>query len=136
MVRCTIVDSQGHVIPTASYNVTFAIVSGPGRVSGTHNGDPASHVVASSPTRPAYHGLARAFVRTTTIAVGSQSSRQRLAAIDLDGGHVTTIDTSAQPTAEPIVLEATVAELQIHAMLTIETSVSVDDLSLAVARRG
>ena len=136
MVRCTIVDSAGYVIPSATYNITFTVLSGPGRVTGTHNGDPASHVVASSPTRPAYHGLARAFVRTTTMAVGPQSIRRLLAAIDLDSGHVTTVDTSDQPTAVPIVLQASAPELQLTTTLTIVTSVSPDDLALAVARKG
>eukprot|EP00045_Choanoeca_perplexa_P013797 m.157887 g.157887 ORF g.157887 m.157887 type:complete len:955 (-) comp16458_c0_seq1:38-2902(-) len=135
MVRCTIVDSQGHTIPSATHNVTFSILSGPGRVIGTHNGDPASHVVASSLTRPAYHGLVRAFVRTTTVAIGSQSSRLRLSEVDLDHDSVTKVDTSATPSVDAIVLQATVPSLQLSTTLTIETSVDVDDLAGAVARR-
>ena len=44
----------------SSDNVSFAVVSGPGKLQGTHNGDPHSQLANSAPTHPAYHGLMRA----------------------------------------------------------------------------
>jgi hypothetical protein len=44
----------------ASSNITFHVVSGPGRIWTTHNGDPANDHPRDVSWVPAYHGLARA----------------------------------------------------------------------------
>ena len=44
----------------ASSNITFSVVSGPGRIWTTHNGDPANDHPRDVSWVPAYHGLARA----------------------------------------------------------------------------
>jgi len=43
MVRAAIVDSAGRVVPSASHNVSFRVVSGPGRIIGVGNGNPTCH---------------------------------------------------------------------------------------------
>ena len=51
--------------------MTFAITSGPGRVSGVHNGDAKSHEAQAATVRRAYHGLVRVAVKVTHDAVSS-----------------------------------------------------------------
>ena len=65
LVTASVVDAAGNVVPSgagAGVNVTFSVASGPGVVLGTSAGDPADHVGAHSPTRPAFHGVVRAIV--------------------------------------------------------------------------
>ena len=57
MVSAAILDTNGHVVPSASHNVTFNIVSGPGRIIGVGNGHPACHEPNQASWRSAYHGL-------------------------------------------------------------------------------
>ena len=51
--------------PGASAIVTFSVSSGPGTILGTSSGDPADHVGAHSPARPAFHGRLRAVVASS-----------------------------------------------------------------------
>lgn len=71
LVRAMVVDGRGHVVASATDTVTFTIASGPGRVSGVHNGDAKSHEPQAATTRRAYHGLVRAAVKVTRDAVSS-----------------------------------------------------------------
>ena len=57
-------DAAGSMVPTASNSVTFA-VSGPGRLAGVDNGDPADFTAYSSATRKAFNGKALAIVQST-----------------------------------------------------------------------
>jgi hypothetical protein len=43
LVRAEVVDALGRIVPSAAHNVTFTVVSGPGRVIGVGNGDPTNH---------------------------------------------------------------------------------------------
>ena len=52
------------MVPTAGNSITFA-VSGPGRLAGVDNGDPADFTAYSSPTRKAFNGKALAIVQST-----------------------------------------------------------------------
>jgi beta-galactosidase len=54
MLRATIVDAKGVEVPFASQNVTFKVLSGPGVVWATHNGDPANDSPSGAPWTPAY----------------------------------------------------------------------------------
>ena len=63
MVRASVLDGVGQVVHTASHNVTFRVVSGPGTVIGAHNGDVSSHEPNHAPWRSAYHGLVRAVIQ-------------------------------------------------------------------------
>merc|ERR1719498_1740773 len=65
MLRASVLDENGEVMHLASNNITFKVISGPGRVQGTHNGDPHLHASNVSPSSPAYHGLVRAIIRVT-----------------------------------------------------------------------
>ena len=68
-------DNKNHVVPTANNEITF-ILSGPGKISGVGNGDPASHepeqfVKRGSDPEPqwkrkTFNGLAQIIVKTTT----------------------------------------------------------------------
>ena len=73
LVRCVVVDSSGRMVPGASNNVTFS-VSGPAKVYGVGNGDPANLTPDKVGQEdlpyggvwavPAYMGLVRAIVQT------------------------------------------------------------------------
>ena len=65
-------------------NISFSIVSGPGRVIGVGNGDPVSHERNKASWRTTYYGLARAVVQVTENCV--TLDRHRQLAIDTDGG--------------------------------------------------
>ena len=88
----------------ATDTITFRVVSGPGRVQGTHNGDPHAHVPNNSPWHPAYHGLVRAVVRVTSVAARSRAERAALARIDVHGPMAA--GEQADQETEPIVVEA------------------------------
>ena len=86
MVSASIVDAQGRVVPSASNNVTFSIVSGPGHIIGVGNGNPFCHEPNKASWRSAYHGLARVVVQVTENAASSSHERRRMRQIDRDGG--------------------------------------------------
>jgi len=64
LVTGSILDNQGHVVPTASNEVSFSI-SGPGKILGLGNGDPSSHEPDKATERKAFNGLVRAIVQAT-----------------------------------------------------------------------
>jgi hypothetical protein len=137
MVSAAIVDTQGKVVPSASHNVTFSIVSGPGRIIGVGNGNPMCHEPNKASWRSAYHGLARAIVQVTRNAASSLHHRKRLIQIDRDGGIRTHIvppgDTS--PGDDAIVVQASVDGLGTS---TVSIPVSTDmesDGVLATAKK-
>ena len=86
MVRAAIVDSAGRVVPSASHNVSFRVVSGPGRIIGVGNGNPTCHEPNHASWRSAYHGLARAIVQVTEDHASPEQHRHRLLQIDTEGG--------------------------------------------------
>ena len=95
MVRASLVDSNGRVVPGAPHNVTFSISSGPGRVTATHNGDPANVSPSHASWTPSYYGLARAFVRTTVDASSAANLRQRMLEVDIEHGSCTILPARA-----------------------------------------
>eukprot|EP01123_Difflugia_compressa_P002326 TRINITY_DN13023_c0_g1_i1.p1 TRINITY_DN13023_c0_g1~~TRINITY_DN13023_c0_g1_i1.p1 ORF type:complete len:604 (-),score=124.96 TRINITY_DN13023_c0_g1_i1:7-1716(-) len=62
LIRASIVDNQGRVVPTASNKITFD-VSGAGKLIGVGNGDPSCHERDKDVSRSAFNGLARAIVQ-------------------------------------------------------------------------
>jgi len=64
LIKASILDSAGRVVPTASNLLSFA-VSGQGRLIGVGNGDPSCHEPDKGTTRSAFNGLARALVQAT-----------------------------------------------------------------------
>lgn len=53
----------------AQSNVTFEIVSGPGRVIATHNGHQSNHQPNHAPYHTAFHGLVRGIVQVRAVAL-------------------------------------------------------------------
>ncbi len=138
LVRASLVDRNGVVVNMANSSVTFSVLSGPGRVVGTHNGDPTSHENNHSPTHMAYHGLVRAVIMSTVNQAAPASERARLLQIDVDGNKRTRIvrpgsDEDAQAPS-PIVVQAT-ADGFAPAQISIGVSVDPSDTVLAVASR-
>lgn len=82
LVRATIVDSNGTVSHMATNNVTFTVISGPGIIVGTANGDPKSYQSHVSTSQTAYHGLVRAIIRVTSIAGLSDTDRYYIQVVD------------------------------------------------------
>ena len=127
LVSAAIVDAQGRIVPSASHNVSFSIVSGPGRIIGVGNGDPFCHEPNKVSWRSAYHGLVRVVVQVTENAASSPLERRRMIQIDRDGGSRTTIihpeDTT--PRAPSIVVKAFVEGLE-SSMVTIPTSTNLE----------
>jgi Glycoside hydrolase family 2 C-terminal domain 5/Domain of unknown function (DUF4982)/Glycosyl hydrolases family 2, TIM barrel domain len=83
LVRASIVDASGRVSHLSTANVTFAVISGPGMILGTANGDPSSYQPHTSSSQTAYHGLVRAVVRVTSIAGLSDHERNLLRVLDV-----------------------------------------------------
>ena len=82
LVRAAIVDANGALVRNAATNVSFRVVSGPGRVVGVHSGEQQSHEPTSGvPYHSAYHGLVRAAVMVTS---DSARGRGALGVIDVD----------------------------------------------------
>ena len=111
----------------AATNVSFRVVSGPGRVVGVHSGEQQSHEPTSGvPYHSAYHGLVRAAVMVTS---DSARGRGALGVIDVDHAR------AAPSPATPIVLEASAPGLP-PAQIAIQTSTDATTHSvLAVAER-
>jgi beta-galactosidase len=65
VVNVAILDSSGRVVPVAENELTFTL-SGPGKLIGVGNGNPASHEPDKANRRSAFNGLAQAIVQTTT----------------------------------------------------------------------
>lgn len=85
LIRAAVVDGSGRVMHLATNNISFAVISGPGFVQGTGNGDPHCHEPNDAPWHTAYHGLVRAVVRVSSTAARSTYERALLARIDHDG---------------------------------------------------
>ena len=66
LLRVEVIDSHGVVVPSASNNVSFAVLSGSPRASiiGVGNGDPHCHEPDKATWRSAFHGLVRAIVQS------------------------------------------------------------------------
>jgi beta-galactosidase len=62
-VTVAVVDDNGDTVPQADNEITFSIVSGPGEIVTTDNGDPRDETPFPSHTRKAFSGLALAIVK-------------------------------------------------------------------------
>lgn len=63
MVRVSVVDANGVVVPTACHEIQFR-VEGAGRLIGVGNGDPSSHESDKAPYRRVFNGYALAIVQS------------------------------------------------------------------------
>ena len=86
VVRAEVVDAAGHVVTTATNNVSFSVRSGPGRIIGSHNGDVYCHTPQSAPWHAAYRGSLRALVQVTEVHSLPISTRRRLLEVDAESG--------------------------------------------------
>jgi beta-galactosidase len=59
----TVVDEDGITVPQADNEIEFSVVSGPGKIVSTDNGDPTDEVPFPSHNRKAFGGLALAIVK-------------------------------------------------------------------------
>lgn len=85
LLRASIVDADGRVMHMATNNITFTVVSGPGRVQGSGNGDPHCHEPNNAAWHSAYHGLVRGVIRVTSTAGRSKHELEMMAQIDVHG---------------------------------------------------
>lgn len=88
LIRISVLDAAGVLVPSGSINVTFAVVSGPGEVVGLCSGDETDHLPRLGPSsRPTFRGLLMATVRAGTAATGQplvlQASAPGLSAADI-----------------------------------------------------
>jgi hypothetical protein len=135
LVRASLLDASGALISVsaANTNITFRILSGPGRLIGIGNGDRDSHQQQQGDTSLTYGGLARAIVQASVDC--TSAGRHYAIAIDSDGGNArTTVVPENQPCpVGPIVLQA-IAEGLPSSTISIPVSGNVDvDSVLAVA---
>ena len=141
LVRATLVDAAGNFAYNASDNVTFTVLSGPGKIWTTHNGDPANDSPRDVAWAPGYHGLVRAIIRTSIDAATPAWHRRRLLEIDVDSGRQSSTRVfggeaaAAAAATGDIVLQAEVVGAPHIApvQLTIPVSVSLDHLPANVA---
>jgi len=97
MLRATIVDSNGAVVAMSVANVTFAVTAGPGRILATHNGDNKNHQLNHGAVHAAFQGLVRGIVQVTEHRTGTAGVRARIASIDKESAHVTTVTAGGGP---------------------------------------
>merc|ERR1712151_986 len=94
---------------SAFSDVTFSVVSGGGRLIATHSGNPA--VQTRGPTVAAYHGLARAFIRSSEDHASGAKHQGLLRQIDKDSGKRSSVriadPSEALKDLPPIVVKAT-----------------------------
>jgi beta-galactosidase len=83
-------DANGIFVPLAANEVTFEL-SGPARLIGVDNGDPASHASYQGNTRALFNGMALALVQST-----SESGKVRLIA-RASGLREATVEITARP---------------------------------------
>eukprot|EP00966_Prymnesium_polylepis_P055052 1272624-Prymnesium_polylepis.1 len=106
LLRASVLDAAGEVMHLATHNVSFRVVSGPGAVQGTHNGDPHCHEPNDAPWHSAYHGLVRAVVRVTSTAGRAAAETALLQDIDVHGPMARAARGAAGAAPQPIVVEA------------------------------
>lgn len=141
LLRASIVDGAGRVVHLAANNVSFRVVSGPGFVQGSHNGDPHCHEPNNAPWHSAYHGLVRAVVRVASVAGRPRDERVLLASIDAHGPMSAAAQLGAPSSRDamdtsPIVVEAsTPGFAPARVSIPVSTDASVAGV-MAVAQAG
>ena len=134
LLRAALTDAAGALVSTAPANVTFTVLSGPGRLTGVGSGDPAAHEQPAGPVVATFGGLARAIVGAAVDCVSA--GRDRARAVDVEGalGPVQVLPEGAACPGEDVVVAAEAPGLP-RVTLRIPTSgdAGVDGV-LAVAR--
>jgi len=73
LITCSVVDSQGNVVPTATNMIQFSLQGNSGIILGTGNGSPNSHepdypLSSQRANRSVFNGVARLVVQSTNMA--------------------------------------------------------------------
>merc|ERR1712032_978731 len=111
-----VVDTSGNIVSpqdaAASVEITFDVISGGGRIRSTHSGTPEAVEDSGEPQVSAHKGMARAFVQSTEIRIGSASEREllRKITVDLGIGNSSRLQSNSSE-IPPIVIRATSAGL-------------------------
>lgn len=141
LVRAEIVDASGVVVHQCDDHVKFAVLSGPGMLVGTANGNPADHTPIHAATRRTYHGLVRAVVRSSIDGASDQLNGDRdlrkLVNLDAGGGETSASilgSTDMAAVAADVVVQACATGIPC-AQLVISTSTNVRDSPFEVAAR-
>ena len=134
MVSAALLDATGRVAHSSSLNVSFSIVSGPGRIIGVGNGNPTCHEPNQATWRSAYHGLARAIIQVTEDHV--TPNRDRIIEIDRDEGKRTLIGDPRVPreSLDDIVVQVSAPGVG-SATVTIPVSTEPNEGVLSTAKK-
>lgn len=132
LLRVTMVDANGNLVSTSSANVTFDVVSGPGRVFDIANGDPALQTQPHASTVSTYLGLARGFVQVTWDC--TTPNRDIASTVDVDGNKRTIIKADGDCAATPIVVKVTAGSLGSATVSILVSSDVEKDSPVAVAK--
>jgi hypothetical protein len=135
LVRASVLDAAGNVVGDSNLNITFAVTAGPGYVAGVGNGDPACQEPSQVSWRSAYHGLARAIIRVTLDAEGTEADRALRAAVNIESGKSPRSSTILQGAAMGAPTSITITAKSAVGVHTLVVPLSVDpaDSVLAVA---
>jgi hypothetical protein len=134
LIRISTVDSAGNLISIVPVNITFSILSGPGRIAGVSSGNPAAHDEPNGATVLSFGGLARGFVQVNLDCTSPY--RDRMLTIDVDGRMRTKVLPPTSPCpSEPIVVLASTAE-GFNTTISIPVSGDPNDSPLESASRG
>jgi len=95
------VDAQGHEVPTANLQVTFAI-SGPGEIIGHGNGDNCSHEAEKGNHRSLFNGLAQVIVQSKRAESGTILLTAQADGLKPAEARITARTTAARPAVPPI----------------------------------
>ncbi|XP_065198692.1 beta-galactosidase BoGH2A-like [Sycon ciliatum] len=131
LVGASVVDANGVVVTDSTVNITFSVVSGPGRLIAVGNGDNYCHQNAKSDHIPVYGGHARGIFQVTVDCVSN--NHDMCLAIDVDQGPAK-VQAGECADVENIVIKASSDGLA-PGTLSIPVSGSVDDLPLEVAKQ-
>lgn len=137
LVRVTVLDANAQVVSAGSINVTLSITGGPGVIWGSGNGDPADQTPHHATTKPTYHGLVRAVVRSSVRVTGSAETRALEAMLNPEAGIGPLSSSIAQgsPSAPGVITLTASAPGLPSASIQIPLSIDPNDAVLAVATR-
>jgi cold shock CspA family protein len=121
LIRAAVVDANGVQTLHSGANITFAVVSGPGRVIGVGNGDPACTEPNVAEWRSAYKGLARAVVQVNKYCAVDDAASKLLNEIDAEAGLKTQISWPCHGIT-PITVHATSPGLKPSNLITVDVS--------------
>jgi hypothetical protein len=132
LVRAALEDRNGRLISAQDTNISFSVLSGPGRIYGVGSGDPTCDCHPMGDTCATYGGLVRAVVQVNTDCISP--NRQFVVSMDRDANTRTKIAGGALGPcpAGPIVVHASAIINGTAVSAQISIPVSSDPASTAV----